>query len=320
MRESKEREDLESIVNTLAKHAWDNEVSWPQVSMWLDNFKGEVVTTEEEQLYALYALTRFMYFGRRLVREMLRSLYRDHFEAPLKQIIRKLNGNTNDFDLIQTLYGEELSATRFLGIGNPAESGAHLLYYFRQVNNLNKDLFSDISTAFEPQIRNNHTVAYAARNNNVRRYVFFDDLVGSGTQAEEYLGHCLPSIKLECPDSEISYMCLFGSKEGMSKVNGSSLFDGKAKCLFYLNESYKAFENESRHFKGAPDWFDLSTMKKIALHYGAKLWAEWPIGYKSGQLLLSFSHNTPDNAPPIFWKEGTYSPWAAMFMRYGKIY
>lgn len=314
------REDLENTIQILGRHAWDGEVHWPQILQWLDNFQGEVVDKKVEQLYALYALSRYMYFGRRLVREMLRSLYRDHFEAPLKQKIRRANGNTKDFDLIQRLYNDELFSTRFLGIGNPAESGAHLLYYFRQINQLPKDLFADLSTAFEPQVRNGATVGYAPRNANIKRYVFFDDLVGSGTQADEYLGDCLPSIKAESQNAEISYMCLFGTKTGMDKVNGSALFDGRAMCLFFLDESYKAFENQSRHFKGAPDWFNLATMRSIASHYGAKLWKAWPLGYKSGQLLLSFSHNTPDNAPPIFWDEGANSPWSPVFLRYGKIY
>jgi len=314
------RDDLEHVIQILTRHAWDGEVHWSQISQWLDNFQGEVIAKDEEQLYALYILSRFMYFGRRLVREMLHSLYRDHFEAPLKQKIRKENNNTKDFALIQYLYEKELKATRFLGIGNPAESGAHLLYYFRQVNHLPKDLFADISTAFEPQIRDGKTVGYAARNPTVKRYVFFDDLVGSGTQADSYLGHCLPSIKAESPDAEISYMCLFGTKIGMDKVNEPALFDGSAMCLFFLDDSYKAFEAQSRHFKGAPTWFDLNIMRQIASHYGAKLWACYPLGYKSGQLLLSFSHNTPDNSPPIFWDEGIHSPWTPVFLRYGKIY
>lgn len=314
------RDDLENKIQILGRHAWDGEVHWPQIAQWLDNFQGEVVDKEDEQLHALYALSRFMYFGRRLVREMLRSLYRDHFEAPLKQKIRKANGNTKDFDLIHQLYCAELSATRFLGIGNPAESGAHLLYYFRQINHLPKDLFADISTVFQPQVRDGHTVGYVPRNPNITRYVFFDDLVGSGTQADEYLGHCLPSIKAECPTAEIAYMCLFGTKAGMEKVNEHALFDGNAMCLFFLDESYKAFENQSRHFKGAPSWFDLAKMRRIATHYGTKLWEACPLGYKSGQLFLSFSHNTPDNAPPIFWDEGINSPWTPVFLRYGKIY
>jgi len=104
----------------------------------------------------------------------------------------------------------------------------------------------------------------------------------------------------------------------MDKVNEPNLFDGEAMCLFFLDQSYKAFDNQTRHFKGAPDWFNLETMRNIALHYGKKLWAGAPLGYKSGQLLLSFSHNTPDNAPPIFWDEGAKSTWIPVFLRYGK--
>lgn len=314
------RKELEDVIHILLRHAWDGEVHWPQIEKWLDNFQGEVVAKDTEQLYALYVLSRFMYFGRHLVREMLRSLYRDHFEAPLKQEIRRANNDTKDFEQIRHLYEQELMKTRFLGIGNPAESGAHLLYYFRQINQLPKNLFADLSSAFEPQVRNGTTVGFAPRDTKISRYVFFDDLVGSGTQADTYLRGCLPSIKEECPNADISYMCLFGTKTGMDKVNEPALFNGKAKCLFFLDESYKAFENGARYFKSAPEWFNLETMREIALHYGKKLWDAYPLGYKSGQLLLSFSHNTPDNVPPIFWDDGAYSPWTPVFLRYGKIY
>lgn len=314
------RSELENVIQVLRRHAWDGEIQWPQVALWLENFKGEVVDKEEEQLYALYVLSRFMYFGRRLVREMLRSLYRDHFESPIKQKIRRENGDTKDLTLINKLYLKELQATRFLGIGNPAESGAHLLYYFRQVNRLEKDLFADMSSAFEPQARDGQSVGYVPRNNKISRYVFFDDLVGSGTQVDTYLKHCLPSIRAEAPSIEISYMCLFGTEKGMNKVNGMGLFNNNAMCLFMLDESYRAFEVTSRYFRSAPSWFNLDIMRKIALHYGKKLRQGMPLGYKDGQLLLSFSHNTPDNAPPIFWDEGFMAPWAPLFLRYDKKY
>jgi hypothetical protein len=314
------RDDLEQVIQTLRRHAWDDEIRWPQIVLWLENFGGEVASKEEEQLYALYLLSRFMYFGRRLVREMLRSLYRDHFEAPLKQKLRKANGDTRDLDLLKRLYREELSKTKFLGVGNPAESGAHLLYYFRQVNRLPKDLFADLSSAFEPQGRGDPGVAYLPRNATISRYIFFDDLVGSGTQVSEYLAHCLPSIRAEAPDAEFQYMCLFGTTRGMDKVNEPGLFDGNAKCLFFLDESYKAFEPTSRHFSSAPEWLNKTLMREIATHYGEKLWKDGPLGFKDGQLLLSFPHNTPDNAPPIFWDEGVYVPWTPLFIRYNKNY
>lgn len=314
------RTELESTIQTLRRHAWDDEIQWPQVERWLNNFQGEVIDKEDEQVYALYVLSRFMYFGRSLVREMLRSLYRDYFEAPLKQRLRRANNNTRDVLLLERLYQSELHSTRFLGIGNPAESGAHLLYYFRQENRLPKNLFADLSSAFEPKARDALTVGFVPRDKKIKRYVFFDDLVGSGTQVSQYLSDCLPSIRAEAPDVELTYMCLFGTKKGMERANEVDLFDGDAQSLFFLDDSYKAFEKASRYFRSPPDWFDLNIMRRIAEHYGSKLWAKDPLGYKDGQLLLSFSHNTPDNAPPIFWDENFYMQWAPVFLRYTKIY
>jgi hypothetical protein len=314
------RNDLEDTIQILRRHAWDSEIHWPQVQRWLDNFTGEVIDRDGEQLYALYALSRFMYFGNNLVREMLRSLYRDHFEAPMKQRIRRAHGDTKDVVLLRGLFDNEKNATRFLGVGNPAESGAHLLYYFRQENRLPKSLFADLSSAFEPQARTGHTVAYVPRDSHITRYVFFDDLVGSGSQVSQYLSGCLPSIRAEAPTVELSYMCLFGTEKGMRRANEPDLFDGNAHCLFYLDETYRAFESTSRYFKSPPNWFDPVVMRNIAEHYGSKLWAGDPLGYRDGQLLLSFSHNTPDNTPPIFWDEGLYVKWTPLFLRYTKIY
>lgn len=129
---------LEDKIATLAKHAWDEEVRWPHIEAWLENFRGDVLDEALERKYALFALSRFMYFSRRMVREMLRSLYQDHFKAPMIQRIRRNFRNTSDVAFLHAMYEQELKATRFIGVGNPSESGAHLLYFFRQANFLKK--------------------------------------------------------------------------------------------------------------------------------------------------------------------------------------
>jgi hypothetical protein len=318
--EGKLRGELESTIQVLRRHAWDEEIRWPQVQLWLENFSGQIRAKEEEQLYMLYALSRFMYFGRRLIREMLRSLYRDHFESPMKQQLRRAQGDSRDAALINALYNTELAQTRFLGIGNPSESGAHLLYYFRQENRLPKNLFEDLSSAFAPEVRNGATLGFRPRNAAITRYVFFDDLVGSGTQVSDYLSGYLQKIRDENPCLEFSYLCLFGTEKGMERANQPDLFNGTAQCLFFLDESYQAFEPKSRYFSSKPSWFDPLVMRRIAEHYGEQLCDEHPLGYKNGQLLMSFSHNTPDNAPPIFWDDGLFMKWVPLFMRYSKIY
>lgn len=315
--EDKFRLEYESKLQTLVEHAWDREVSWSEIEAWANNFNGQVNEESSEKIYALFVLTRFMYFGKRLIREMLKSLYRDHFESPLKQRIRRNLRGTKDFDLINRVYNQELSATRFIGVGNPSESGAHLLYYFRQVNRLPKDLFIDLSGAFKPSA---DFKSKALKDNKVSRVVFFDDLVGSGDQVSMYLKKCLAEIRSGCQNLNLSYMSLFATEIGMNRLNGRELFADKAMCLFELDKSYEAFHASSRYFINPPSWFKSGDLFDMAKHYGQQLKPRIPLGHRNGQLLLAFSHNTPDNTLPIFWDEGTNYPWSPIFVRYDKQY
>jgi hypothetical protein len=312
------REECEEKIKDLVIHAWDDEVKWPQIEKWVENFCGTALDEDRERDHGLFALTRFMYFGRRLVRELLRALYRDHFEAPLMQRIRRNYGQSSSGKILRDAYFSELAATRFVGVGNPAESGAHLLYFFRQVNHLPKDLFADIHEAFAVRAGRSGSEIYEQRDGAVSRYVFFDDLVGSGDQVSIYLKNALRAIRQGTPNVELRFLSLFATTAGINRLNEKQLFDGKAFCLFELDDSYKAFDADSRYFAGAPPWFELSDFRQMAFAYGSALQPLRPLGYKDGQLLLGFSHNTPDNTLPIFWDEGTRSAWNPVFQRYDK--
>jgi hypothetical protein len=311
--------EFDNKLNVLVNHAWDQEIGSPQIDAWIKNFNGSFTASDEEERYCLFMLSRFMYFGKRLVREMLKSLFRDHFQNPLRQRTRRNNGNTRDSRLIDQLYAQELATTRFISIGNPSESGAHLLYYFRQVNHLPKDLFHDISSAFNSVSDRSGGILSIPRESTVTRYIFFDDLVGSGDQASSYLAKELKKIREGTKNLDIRFMSLFAATEGLKRLNTPMLFDGNATCLFELDGTFKAFEADSRYFSSPPAWFDLQTARGIAHHYGEKLYGA-PLGYRDGQLLLGFSHNTPDNTLPIFWKEDGKHSWSPIFIRFDKVY
>lgn len=67
--------------------------------------------------------------------------------------------------------------------------------------------------------------------------------------------------------------------------------------------------------------FERTFTEKICSAHGAVLCPEDPLGYQDGQLLIGFSHNTPDNTLPIFWSDGeTGAPWIPVFKRYPKVY
>jgi hypothetical protein len=315
------RAECESRLKDLIEHAWEHEVRWSQIEAWSRNFTGLTAPVDEEQAHGLFALSRFMYFGKRLVRELLRSLYRDHFESPLLQRIRRNYANTSDTVLLRSIYQTELSATRFIGVGNPAESGAHLLYYFRQVNRLSKNLFADVLGEFLTSAdAKTGEIRYTQRDSSINRYVFFDDLVGSGSQVNQYLSAHLQRIRAGSSGLDIRFMSLFATTDGLDRLNSANLFDGKASCLFELDDSYKAFHTSGRYFSGSPSWFDVNRLQALAVTYGARLQPKRHLGYRNGQLLLGLSHNTPDNTLPIFWDEGNRVPWCPIFVRYDKKY
>lgn len=318
------REEIERRLRVLIRQAWDNEIDWDTVESWLQNFDGRVFDKAKEELLALFSLTRFMYFSKRMMREMLRSLYRDQFRAPLIQRIRRNYGDTRNEAILTNLYRQELAATRFIGVGNPSESGAHLLYYFRQVNRLGKDLFIDIADAMEPSIEHDRTgkasIKYVPKSVGVSRLVFFDDIVGSGDQASGYLSERISNFRRDCPGIDLRYLCLFGTKAGMSRLNSTKLFNGNAACMFEMDETYKAFHNQSRMLANPPSGFSGADFEQVARIYGRQLQPENELGYSNGQLMIGFSHNTPDNALPIFWDEGVNTPWRPVFIRFDKQY
>jgi len=280
---------------------------------------------DEEERYCLYMLTKFMYFSKPLVREMLKSLYRDKFQGPEIRRIRRNCGDTLDSNIVRNQYHQSLKATRFIGVGNPSESGAHLLYYFRQINGLSKDLFADFHRAFTAHtVRDGSPsgvrVDFEPRDAGVSTYVFFDDLVGSGTQVAEYLSIELASLRKSQPHLRFDFLSLFATSDGLRKLNSPALFDGRASALFELDGTFKAFEPNSRYFKDCPSWFDVSRARDLVSMYGESLYAGRGLGFKNGQLLMGFTHNTPDNVPCVFWCPGSDDQWSPIFLRYDKNY
>jgi hypothetical protein len=154
----------------------------------------------------------------------------------------------------------------------------------------------------------------------VNRIVFFDDIVGSGTQARQYLSGELKKIRAGDPNFELSFLSLFATTDGLERLNEPELFNGRASCLFELDSSFKAFSGNSRYFTDSPAWFNVMNFQAIAQDYGSGLQPIWPIGYKDGQLLLAFAHNTPDNTLPIFWDQGARTKWHPIFPRFDKKY
>lgn len=292
---------------------------------WIENFvNADGPQQSKERVNAIYLLTKFMYFGNLELRELLKCVYRDLFRYEIIKRIRKENGDTLDSVLLESKFQEELAKTRFLGVGNPSESGVHMLYYFRQENLLPKDYFINTHEIFK-QIEEERTIDSCIEkylradlaNPKIKRYVFIDDFCVSGTQAKSYSREIIDSLKKLDPTIEANYFMLFATEAGKNEVVKKTKFD-LVKSIYTIDDSFKCFSPDSRYYvNGLNGEIDQAYFKEACARYGKALWPSHPLGYEDGQLLLGMFHNTPDNTLPIFWSDS--NKWVPIFKRYPKI-
>ena len=323
-------QDYDKQIEVLNSILWEYRALRPRIDKWLANFG-----TDQEREYALYLLSRLMYFNSSNIRNLLKALYRDLYRYPVIERIRKNNNNTLDKDFIEREFKKELYNTRFLGVGNPSESGVHLLYYFRQENKIPKRLFVNTDDVIERHSDGDITL----RDNfsSATRFVFIDDLCGSGSQAttDTNVRRCVDDIRKLKPDAHISYLMLFGLSQGVEVVKNSKLYD-YAQAVVELDESYKCFSDKSRFFSDGQH--DKTIAREVAYKYGYDLMHAYSqlcgylvheqdavakknaLGFGDCQLLISMHHNTPDNALPIMWFDEIDGLWEPIFKRYNKVY
>ena len=314
--ENLEQELLQKI-KTLNETIWEGRAQEPKVEVWLANFEEDTEGVSSERLHMLYLLSQFAYFGSREIRELLKALYRDLYKYPIVESIRKANNDITDAIFLAEEFEKRLLQTRFLGLGNPSESGHHLLYYFRQENSLPVKLFIN---SYEIFSRAANVPTLSIKNPRITNYVFIDDFCGSGHQAVEYSNEVLQSLKELDRSVQTAYYALFATCSGLDCIRGNTLFDS-VDSIFELDESHKCFGESSRYFSIEERGIDPEFAEEVCLKYGTRLCRSHPLGYSDGQMLIGFHHNTPDNTLPIIWyDEPGGIPWTPIFRRYPKVY
>lgn len=317
------QESLRTRITVLSERAWESRVKWDLVERWLKNFTGQSgYDVEEERIHALYLLSQFLYFGSREIRVLLRALYRDLFLLPLIQEVRRKHGGLRDPSRLRTLTDDALRKTRFLGVGNPSESGVHLLYFFRQENGLSKHHFLDTAQILERYKLHDGTEKQRLRRPEVERYIFVDDVCGTGQTAVRYSNDFLQAVKDCKPDVTLSYLAMFSTEDGIQTVRNDSIFGDEAAAVYELDKTYKCVSEHSRYLGVVPPNISPKTVRDISLYYGEKLHPRYPLGFLGSELLIGFHHNTPDNTIPIIWMDETHGspiPWTPAFRRYPKI-
>ncbi len=311
MTSSVEQECLARI-KVLHDTVWEAHASGPAVMGWLANFMCPP-EAPSERLHALCLLSHFMYFGSRQLRALLKALYRDKYKYPIVEQVRKANRDTVDAALIQREFQKSLDATRFLGIGNPSESGVHLLYYYRQENQLQKKYFINAHEIFSAG-GGKRVLRYP----DVTRYIFIDDFCGSGSQGKRYSNDILSELKAISPECVAAYHVLFATTEGLRVLRDETRFDA-VECIYELDATFKCFGENSRYFSKPIEGIDKAEVEAMCRRYGDRLDSTAPLGFGDCQLLLGFHYNTPNNTLPIIWfDEPGGPPWTPIFKRYSK--
>ena len=303
-------DSLDEKIKILHETSWHDkwQSQGDQYHLWLENFK------EEERIFAMFLLSKFMYFDNETIRELMQRVYEDLYRRPIIYEIRKANKLTKDGRLIEDEFKKRLDRTRFLSIGNPSESSAHLLYFFRQENRLERDLFINAHQLYTHTVNGDLLVAKTVVA-NIDRIVVLDDFCGSGSQATTFDIEFVVNLKKDKPEIKIDYYSLFAIEKGLKKIK--ELHYDRADAVFVLDNSYKCFSTDSRFFSSEEK--DIKdACNKICSRYGRKLEPRNPLGYKNGQMLLGFHHNTPNNSLPVFWSEK--KSWNPMFKRFVKLY
>lgn len=301
-------------IKTLDDVIWKTNIDKGRIENWVKRIIGEEGNFEFLRTQLLYLLSHFIFLGIKEIRELLKTLYRDLIEY---KIIEELRADEDDFvcDQIAKDLAHELSLTRFVSLGNPSESGSLILYFFRQATKLDKSLFINQNEIFTIGQFGNDEI----KDKRIKRYIFLDDFCGGGTQASRYSKDTLSKVKSIDSSPELVYISLFGTKQGLDYMRKRSLFT-RVDSYYHLDESYKAFSENSRIYNNSIDIISKSDCERIVTKIGEELNPGEPLGKNNGQYLLSFFYNTPNNSLPIFWKSNELVDYEPIFFRYEKNY
>ena len=316
---SPETEPLYAKIKTLNEFLWESRTPRTAVNEWLNNFRGSIASKPVEQVNALYLLSKFLYFGDREVRALLRAMFQDLIRNPLTVKARTGLDNCNDFTAIHQAFIGELNRTKFAALGGPSESGTHILYQFRQENSLPTNAFPNIGDLVTGPLNNPSTKWV---NPDVDRVIFIDDFCGTGQQVGELGRVAIPLLRQAARnigiELEIWYLTLLATNDGLANVERTTLFQ-QVGTLSVLDETYRAFGSKSQWFIDPPDYVDKKICEKIMTYYGFRIFRQAPLGYGSCQLLLGFRHNVPDNTLPVIWRENVSPWWRPIFPRSQKL-
>jgi len=281
-------EELFKQIMLTVDTVWRNGLSRNEVDKWLQNFDGMVFPIDYERRLALYLLASFVYYSANEVRHLCRTLFNEFLHWML------LHDDSADSSSIDIQIDSSIRNSAFCPLGRPGESGAFILYYFRQENQIPTRFISDPTKL----------PAY------VKTVVFVDDATISGTQAMEYLKSFVDN------DRRMVLLTLLSTSDAVQLLDGNRI---EVISCIDLDERSRCFSDKANLYRDFRGSFD--DCKKFAMAYGERSLDHQagscgPLGYLNGEYAFGFFYNTPDNTLPIFWAEN--KGWSSIIRRYEK--
>jgi hypothetical protein len=283
------------------RYLWENRLTKNIVQAWLNNFSGEVAESSDEHSIAIDLLNNFLYYGEKEIKYLCRAAFSllkrsQVVENPLPYVAPAA-GNCNS---------EFIKGCKFSYIGRAGESGALVLYYFRQENRLSIEQFADPSAFLTSEVSDTEL----SRCN----LVFIDDFLGTGRTACDFWNSKIVAIKERCPEAKLHYLALLATTSALDEVK---IRTGLAViCPQVLDDSHRVFSETSSIF---PERKKRDFAKGVCGFYGGHLTSKpHALGYRNSQALLGFHHNIPDNTLPIIWSEAELQnnkKWHPLFKR-----
>lgn len=283
-------EDLIDEIVLTNELIWGKNVNRPQIDNWLSNFKGEVFEENYERQLAMWLLANFVYYNNSEVRHLCRTLFLKFLHVTLS------NADKKQSQISKFHIQELITSTEFRHLGSPSESGAHILYYFRQEAKLPLDYFKFNYDDKESKVYEKHRIAY------------IDDVTITGTQASDYIDENMKPIDT---GKDVYILTFISTPEARNHF-----IDSKVKIIscIEMDDRSKCFSSNSNCFYNHKSHMD--SAKKMTFHYGKKINPIGPLGFGNGQYTFGFYYNIPDNSLPIFWS--SRNGWYPIFKRYSK--
>ncbi|MEW6195825.1 MAG: hypothetical protein AB1521_11785 [Bacteroidota bacterium] len=279
--------ELKKLIMHTSEIVWKKEITEKNIEKWLANFQGEVFSIEEERIIALWLLSNFVYYNEDEVRHLCILLF--------KEYIHNILSSYNDKVDIPQKIKNIVEKTRFLSLGRPSESSGYILYYFRQVNDLNMKNF------FVPQ-----DPSYT----NIDHIVFVDDV----TLSQGLDGQAFNVLKnFNSNNKKKLMLTMIATREAIDSLKRINV---EVISAITLDDRNKCFSPNSFIFVTFPQ--HVENCRLFANYYGQKAKSTIPLGYNDGQFAFGFFYNTPDNTLPIFW--GEENNWFPIVKRYDKNY